>query len=67
MLVKGTTTSTGARVAAIQLDVNIKQLIFKNCTPITDCLSEEIIQKYITLNKDIYKNIYVLMPIFDLI
>ena len=64
LLVKGTMTLVwqGAYVAAIQIDNNVKQVIFKSCAPFTDCITE--------INNtqiDNAKDLDVVMPMHNLI
>ena len=64
ILVKGTITITGAgnNAAARQADERDKVVIFKNCAPFTNCVSE--------INNtqiDNAKNIDIVMPMYNLI
>ena len=64
ILVSGTITMTGAATddAAKRLDERNKRVIFKNCAPFTDCISE--------INNtqiDNAKYIDVVMPMYNLI
>ena len=64
MLVSGTIaiTGPGADNAAKRIDERQKEVIFKNCTPFTDCISE-----INNTQMDNAKNIYVVMPMYNLI
>ena len=62
--VKGTITITGAgdNAAARRPDGKIKGVIFKNCSPLTKCIS-----KINTTEIDNAQEIYILMPMYNLI
>ena len=64
LLVKETMTLVwqGAYVAAIQIDNNVKQVIFKNCAPFTDCITE-----INNTQVDNAKDLDVVMPMHNLI
>ena len=64
ILVKGTITITGAGadVAARQSDERDKEVIFKNCAPFTNCISE-----INNIQVDNAKDIDIVMPMYNLI
>ena len=64
ILVSGTITITGAGAddAAKRLDERNEEVIFKNCAPFTDCISEINITQI-----DNAKHLDVVMPMYNLI
>ena len=64
ILVKGTITitGTGADAAARQADERDKEVVFKNCAPFTNCISE-----INNTQVDNAKDIDILMPMYNLI
>ena len=64
MLFSGAITITGAGTddAAKQTDERNKEVIFKNCAPFNDCISEKN-----NTQVDNEKDVYVAMPIYKLI
>ena len=64
ILVKGTITitGTGADAAARQADKRDKEVVFKNCSPFTNCISE-----INNTQVDNAKDIDILMPMYNLI
>ena len=64
MLVSGAITITGAGTddAAKQTDERNKEVIFKNCAPFNDCISEKN-----NTQVDNEKDVYVAMPMYKLI
>ena len=64
ILVKGTITITGSRddAAARQADERVKGVVFKNCAPFTNCISE-----INNTQVDNAKDIDIVLPIYNLI
>ena len=62
ILVKGTITVPNTEAAGIAVNNTIKKIIFKNCAPFTDCITE-----INNTQVDDAQNIDVVMPMYNLI